>query len=320
MSKELDEIKGDLREIKTHLDWYWKTTALIGTGILFLFYWTFIGAKPSDQKVAMKIESLTNQVATLNATIQLSQPDAGKELPKMMVSALDDPDKQVGAARLGALAEVAKEKKITTDEAAVRQIGREAKNVLARNAPTWQALLSLAAYTSTLTKNPVILKGLAEVPIDTFPGPPRFGPGFYIPKGILFTVFGEASLDEGSLFCRIPECDAEIKRGKASGNISAAWTVLDFQGGAFEIDGSLFRRVVFKNAKITYRGGEYVLTNVYFLDCIFDFHQSDKSDRLLEALFATADGNVIQSAKSFANVHTPSVIPTSIASVTRNLP
>lgn len=123
-SKDLSDLQADVREIKTHLGWHRKFMILLGTGILFLFAWIFIKLPGQERtNTANLVSPLVHRLAAVQAKLDLSQMNAPSELPQLMRSALQDADKAIGTERLGALAELAKQKRIVADDADVRRVG-----------------------------------------------------------------------------------------------------------------------------------------------------------------------------------------------------
>lgn len=67
------DIQGDIREIKTNLGWHLKFMVLIGTGLLFLFYWIF-AVLPGRQRQAVNgpVEALQVTVTQLQTALVLN--------------------------------------------------------------------------------------------------------------------------------------------------------------------------------------------------------------------------------------------------------
>lgn len=57
-----------------------------------------------------------------------------------------------------------------------------------------------------------------------------------------------------------------------------------FEGGAANLDNSLWRNIVIKNARIFYRGGSMRLENVIFVNCEFSFDRTPQAELLVKQL------------------------------------
>jgi hypothetical protein len=67
---------------------------------------------------------------------------------------------------------------------------------------------------------------------------------------------------------------------------------VDAHHNEFKIDGLKMRRIILQNAIVAYDGGDVVLEDVYFLNCIFRMTNGSRGERIANSLFTGSPASV----------------------------
>jgi hypothetical protein len=136
---------------------------------------------------------------------------------------------------------------------------------------SWKAIREMVGYRTTL--NAVFLPPLPENATDrtthyAFLKVSETGPQV--------RVFGSVPRDQGAIL--------ELIGSDINKELPFVDQYVVLNGGDAGIDSMEMRNVIFQNVHIVYRGGPIKMTNVYFVNCTFDFPQDQRGQNLAFAL------------------------------------
>lgn len=295
--------KEDLTEIKNDLRWHWRTivsACAIATAVfLFVLGWLFIempeekrqdriqSGKDTELAVGKQINPLSIEVAKISAKLDLLEGGSRNQLPELFRQSLDNPDRRFGISKVGALAEVATDKKIDADLPPVRSV---IESVLATGGElseqSWMATGKLLNYLSFLDASRSPKPAVAATHGPT-PGLSEKAFNLIQSTGATFFFWGTAKPMQGAIAVGIGQIgDAKMDQEKncpLHGGC-VGWAMVDGVGHlGIDLDGNFFQNSIISRAQIRYAGGPVILKNVYFVDCTFEIRRSENG-----VLFAKA--------------------------------
>jgi hypothetical protein len=299
MSKDLDDIKGDLREIKITLGWHWKTIALSGAGVLFIFYWMFVEAPKSTREqikgdITQQLAPVNESLARLTATIESLKPDFAKRLPTLLKenlkTARDNPVLAIATAK--SLIQTARDLKVAPRR---QEIAATAAEVFHESDPreskvAWETVTGLMNYQSVLNESesdtPATGSGFlqAEGGGNFFMIETAVGSG--MPQKI--NVFWGSELVPSEESFRFERIGMKMKR-------DAVWHKSLLVRGeygpintvAVKLDGYYLKNVILRDLRLSYQGGPVRLENVYFVNCTFDIKPGLETEKFALAMLGS---------------------------------
>lgn len=139
-----------------------------------------------------------------------------------------------------------------------------------KNPAAWDAALAFVNFKTSLNNSSTSIPthSVPGLIFTRYPMPPPFQ-GMPIPQ---LSVSGMVPITEAAKYMPIGE---DLNQEGSVGNEFIFAT-----GGAQIIDGWEFKNVIFINVQIVYKGGSVRITNVYFLNCVFDMQAVQNAQNL----------------------------------------
>ena len=231
--------------------------------------------RSSEQRTIL--EGLRDSVAKLLARSAVSSPNAPQEVQQALTTPVSRESPADSIRAIAAVADEAGSRKIDIPDQAFETAGN---NLLlaARtfNGPdAWDAFLKLVRYRCVTNEKDAPNGNLAvSIRSSEFPNWKIADEH----EATFVKMLGKVPVEQSAQFHLIGE------NPNADRSFGPEWIFIYHHEHLSNLDGFVFKNVVFMNADLYYAGGPVRLQNVYFVNCNFKVKQSYPTERLLLAV------------------------------------
>jgi hypothetical protein len=201
----------------------------------------------------------------------------------LIQKASTEPKKTPNAKRTSQILDSAKKNGIKLDPEVITDAGKKyikAASTSGADSYVWNAALEFLNYRSFLNAGLAPTKDL--VPFDNHPLPWQFKFNYKaISPGSTLVTGSKVPAERAAV---IEPLNEHLNQNEKVG--FEYLLISDFRGG-FELDGTRFKNIIFKDSKIIYKGGHTVLENVFFVDCTFDVSRKENGHNFANSVLAT---------------------------------
>lgn len=238
--------------------------------------------------VNSEVSGMANDITTIKNTLQ-PLPEAIHSLDiriTKLETRWDDlrletlSQKPVSKETVGAVRQVldeARSASLALPAESIRSTGIKFVDASQKSPDAWDAVTALLEYRSYLS--------LLNVPMNTSLNRLE-ATNYQIPAKNILSVPKPSELRIPSESPNIPEMRA-LDAPSENQNVKVGPAFLVIDGGSLLLDGVYWRRIVFRNTHIVYRGGPVQMQDVYFLNCSFEVRRDASGQQFAITLLAT---------------------------------